>query len=268
MNTTSRFYKLQSLGFVLGLVLLLLNDFVLKTTFHNWVTGKLSDLAGLFIFPLFWSVFFPKQSLLVYGATALGFVIWKSPMSDGFIQVWNSLPYLFDIARVVDYSDYLALGVLPFSHYYFKSNHHLRCPLSPQLLVIVAGFAFMATSRPAIRKTFHYNTRYKTGMSRRALLKKLSQINDLNRRDIRPRPAILMDSVLVDTLKFTLHSAHLSEVRFEIYTHQSQTCLSLKQIQMKVAEDKKKIDSYRRQFALKQFEAIIVNQLGTPVTKF
>ena len=31
--------------------LLLVNDHVLKAAYHSWVTGKLSDFAGLFFFP-------------------------------------------------------------------------------------------------------------------------------------------------------------------------------------------------------------------------
>jgi len=46
-------YILVSSGFLAGLSVLLVNDFVLKQIFHNWLTGKLSDLAGLFIFPMF-----------------------------------------------------------------------------------------------------------------------------------------------------------------------------------------------------------------------
>ena len=44
---------LTSPGFVVGLSLLLLNDLFLKARFHNPLTGKLSDFAGLFVFPLF-----------------------------------------------------------------------------------------------------------------------------------------------------------------------------------------------------------------------
>lgn len=49
------FSILVSPGFLLCLCLLLLNDFILKSEFHNALTGKLSDFAGLFIFPLFFS---------------------------------------------------------------------------------------------------------------------------------------------------------------------------------------------------------------------
>lgn len=48
--------------FLVCLALLLCNDFWLKEEFSNVITGKLSDFTGLFIFPFFWSAFFPKYT--------------------------------------------------------------------------------------------------------------------------------------------------------------------------------------------------------------
>lgn len=42
--------------FIVSVVLLILNDFYLKATFGNIITGKLSDLAGLFAFPFFFKL--------------------------------------------------------------------------------------------------------------------------------------------------------------------------------------------------------------------
>ena len=52
---------LTSYWFMTGLILLLLNDFIFKEMYGNWLTGKLSDFTGLFIFPLFWTALFPKN---------------------------------------------------------------------------------------------------------------------------------------------------------------------------------------------------------------
>ena len=41
-----------------AVLLLALNDHFLKSHFHSFVTGKLSDFAGLFFFPLFLSALF------------------------------------------------------------------------------------------------------------------------------------------------------------------------------------------------------------------
>lgn len=64
MNRKLEFFT--SFWFLLALTLLLLNDFVLKETFANWFTGKLSDFAGLFVFPLFWITLFPNRKQLIF----------------------------------------------------------------------------------------------------------------------------------------------------------------------------------------------------------
>jgi len=96
--------------FILGLALLLINDFYLKPTFGNVITGKLSDFSGLFIFPLFWVSFFPNRKNFIFVSTAVLFIIWKSTYSQPFIDFWNSLSP-FQIHRVVDYSDLMALCI-------------------------------------------------------------------------------------------------------------------------------------------------------------
>ena len=47
MTTGVSVRALASPGFALALVVLVLNDHVLKTAYPGWVTGKLSDVAGL-----------------------------------------------------------------------------------------------------------------------------------------------------------------------------------------------------------------------------
>jgi hypothetical protein len=139
-------------GFIAGLALLLLNDFYLKQVYGNFLTGKLSDLAGLFTFSLFLSALFPTRLLLVHATTAVAFVFWKTPMADGLINAWNSLGVI-SVARTIDYSDYLALIVLPLSFAYFSiaseasgSGLHGIRQAGAYLLLVVAMFAFGATS--------------------------------------------------------------------------------------------------------------------------
>jgi hypothetical protein len=109
---------LLSPGFLIGLTTLLLNDFYLKHAFGNVVTGKLSDFAGLFIFPPFLAVFVRRKPHLVYFAVAGAFLVWKSPISEEIISLWNSLS-LFRLGRTIDYTDYVALILLPMSYAYF-----------------------------------------------------------------------------------------------------------------------------------------------------
>ncbi|MGH7717270.1 MAG: hypothetical protein ACREON_00290, partial [Gemmatimonadaceae bacterium] len=98
-----------------ALLLLVANDLVLKQAFHNWLTGKLSDLAGLFLFALCCSVVFPRRRRLLMVACALAFAWWKSPASQAVIDAWNALG-LWQVARVVDVTDLLALLVLPLAN--------------------------------------------------------------------------------------------------------------------------------------------------------
>ena len=91
-----------------------MNDHVLKDAYHNWFTGKLSDFAGVLILPLFLAYVFNTRSQSVIVATALFFVYWKSPLSQGLIEGINATG-LLHYGRVVDYTDLLALVVLPLS---------------------------------------------------------------------------------------------------------------------------------------------------------
>lgn len=140
---------LTSTGFLAGLVLLLANDFVLKQAYPGLLTGKLSDFAGLFIFPMFWSALLPRRTGAIYAATAMGFVWWKSPLSQGVIDGWNAVG-VFEIGRVADYTDLIALVAIVGSYAYLRTMDAggvggLRMRAAPVVLV-VAGTAFAATS--------------------------------------------------------------------------------------------------------------------------
>jgi hypothetical protein len=141
---SKKFKKLTHLGFVTALLLLLCNDFYWKTAFHNAFTGKLSDFAGLFAFPYFLSVVWGKPKKVVYVLTALGFIFWKSSFSGGFIEIWNA--YFIEIQRVVDYSDLIALMILPVSYQYLLQNQTYQIRLHPTLFIVLSCFAFGATS--------------------------------------------------------------------------------------------------------------------------
>ena len=135
--------------FLIAVVLLLLNDFYLKYYFHNYLTGKLSDFVGLFALPFFVSLFFKNKMKLVYMMTGVLFIFWKSTYSQFIIDSFNE--FGAGINRVVDYSDLMALVILPFSYHYRKQRitgiKKLR--FIPQSVIIgVCCFAFIATSLP------------------------------------------------------------------------------------------------------------------------
>lgn len=160
--------------FVIGLSLLLLNDFVLKELFGNWFTGKLSDFAGLLIFPLFWTAFFPRHKKVIFILTALLFILWKSPMSQTFIDSWNGLG-VFPISRVVDYSDLIALAILPLAYYLDSIKFQLTTiQARPVFPILIAAFSFGATS---------YSSNVRIDKSYTVSTQKDSLINRIERLD-------------------------------------------------------------------------------------
>ena len=147
-----------SIWFIIGLIILLLNDFIFKTTFGNWFTGKLSDFAGLFIFPLFWVTIFPKHKNKIFFLTAIIFMYWKSSYSNGLISLWNSIG-IWNINRTVDYSDIIALTILPLAYHIETLKEKLtRIRLSPYIPLIIAAFAFMATTKEKMNTCFEDKT--------------------------------------------------------------------------------------------------------------
>jgi hypothetical protein len=107
----TRLDMLRSPVFLISIGIMVLNDFVLKATFHNWLTGKLSDFAGLTALTLFGYAMWPKERRSVGMAVATIFTFWKSPYSQGLIEFANSyLP--FQVGRVIDYTDLLALSMV------------------------------------------------------------------------------------------------------------------------------------------------------------
>ena len=127
---------------VLGAVaLLILNDHVMKARWPSWWTGKLSDLAGLAMFPLLlqalWEQaharrgqgFRPSRAVLgtcvlltglCFAATkvsvlagdgwrwALGFLQWPVRLAGALLQA-RPLPGVSPVAHVVDVTDLLTL---------------------------------------------------------------------------------------------------------------------------------------------------------------
>lgn len=144
---------LASPPFLLAVALLLLNDHLLKAAYGNWLTGKLSDFAGMFAFALFGTALFPRRRRAVFALTAVAFACWKSPLSEPALAAWNALGIL-PLARVVDYTDWIALlALVPAYH---LALHPPSWPVPPRArhrrrFAAVAGaaaavLAFSATS--------------------------------------------------------------------------------------------------------------------------
>lgn len=196
-----RFRILQTYWFIGAVTILLLNDFVLKDIFHNWFTGKLSDFAGVFFLPLFLTVFFPKRIKEIIIASGIFFIYWKSPLSDGLIQLINSFNG-FNYARVLDYSDLIALAVLPLSYYvYLNQNNWRILKISPAIPFFIAGFAMMATSQE--ENIFDLNTSYVIHQNQTTLFNDiLANTNSFDNNNVVIR---FGDSTIVDSMYFNIN---------------------------------------------------------------
>lgn len=143
---------LASYAFVGALAILLLNDFVLKEAWGNLITGKLSDFAGLFAFPVFWTAVLPRYRTLIHWGTAALFVLWKLPVSEPLIVNWNSWAPL-TVGRTADPTDLLALTSVACAYYFSLASHRqIPLPAVRWAMVPIALFAFAATSFWSVRR--------------------------------------------------------------------------------------------------------------------
>jgi hypothetical protein len=168
--------RLLSPWFLSGLAILVLNDLILKPGFGNALTGKLSDFAGLFIFPIFWSAMRPGWRRSIHLATAAGFIAWKSPLSQPLLDTWNRISP-WDLGRTIDWTDLTALVVIPVAYFHsappratIRGNRFRWRPA----VVVASLFAFAATS---YRTTFQYEQSYSIHASE---IQVIAQIDSLH----------------------------------------------------------------------------------------
>lgn len=144
--------------FILCLALLILNDFYLKTAYHNLLTGKLSDVCGLYVFSIFWSVLFPKYRTGIFVTTAVFFVYWKSIYSQPFIDNFSST--FFVIERTVDLTDLFTLPILGMAWLSMRKKEKKpslslwQKRISPYIIGSIAIFSFYSTSKPRYTQRF------------------------------------------------------------------------------------------------------------------
>jgi len=156
--------------FILGLIILILNDNLLKYFFPGFISGKLSDFSGMLIFPIFISIFIYRWKKLVYILTGILFIYWKSSLSQPCIDFWNSL-CIINIYRTIDYSDLIALIILPFSYKYIN-EFKCSCKNIGFFKVSFIGFftiiTFCATTLPRqyFKRNIDLNKEYLIPMSK------------------------------------------------------------------------------------------------------
>ncbi len=180
---------------------LIVNDLYLKYAYHNWFTGKLSDFAGLFVFTVFLQVFFWKRKKTVSLFVALFFIWWKSPFADQALFFINNKLQI-PAHRVIDYTDYTALSILPFTFWlkplnrtyefarraslpFFQHIPSFTRTIATWISAIVSFTAFTATSLP-MRKLTDDN---QVSVEKRVRTKKTEKeiINTFERNGLSPR---------------------------------------------------------------------------------
>ena len=131
---------------LVSVAIILINDHVLKDAFRNTLTGKLSDIAGVFLFPLLLlSVLEVLRRSLVGRAaiawsisvTGIGFAAVKmvAPVGDayewviGFLR-WAAGGFRGDILPILVFRDPSDLWVLPilFASYLVITHNRTRAP--------------------------------------------------------------------------------------------------------------------------------------------
>lgn len=138
-----------------ALLLLLINDHYIKLNFPGFLSGKISDFTGLFIFPIFLFVVFRKY----FNSNRS---IWVITIMTGFLFIAIKINSIFEIILkcfskfnlpkpniVADYTDLIALLVLPFS-YLLISRNIQRSQISYRTylfypLIILYGLSMIAS---------------------------------------------------------------------------------------------------------------------------
>jgi hypothetical protein len=156
---------------------LILNDWCFKTTFHNSLTGKLSDFAGLFSFPYLLSALFSSRILKIHIWTGLLFMVWKSKFSQPIIDTINGLG--IPINRTIDFTDNIALLSIFVSYFTLKLSFAVNLkPFIQKTLIIVSCLSFMATTlSPHTNKKFvNIDKEYEFPFSKRELVSRLNMV--------------------------------------------------------------------------------------------
>jgi hypothetical protein len=266
-------YLIQNWVFIIGLILLTLNDHYFKSVYYNYTTGKLSDFSGLMILPLFLTYVFPRAANTAAMLSGIFFIFWKSPFSQPLIDVYNSFAFI-PICRVADYEDLMALLVLPLSHIYilkinnYKLMYYQVVKAPPSVLVVLSSLVFMATS-PAPR--FYLKTQpigdeviineyYRLNINQSQVFNyllntkfKVSYDNDISMQEYLSRKVTLYK---IDDVKLNKGKDSLKIIRFRITNYvESTNTLVLNTIdyyQQIPVEERKKLTKYYRKLIEKE----------------
>lgn len=131
--------------FLVALLALVVNDLHLKMHYPSWLTGKLSDFAGLYVFAQFIAALSGIRIARAAIASGVLFVAWKSPAATPLIEFLNSYSPL-RVHRTIDYTDLAALCVLPFAVRLYAARTKWRTSFLRYPAAAITMLAIMATS--------------------------------------------------------------------------------------------------------------------------
>jgi len=228
--------------FISGVLLLFLNDHYLKWEFSNWITGKISDFAGLLIFPMFLRFLFPLLSRIAVLLTGVLFILWKLPVSDPIIALYNRIAVI-PITRTIDYSDLIALSILPLADYFTERIDRYKAgsiasTFLTWIVAIPAALVFMATAPPVSYYMkpggdIHIGKSYPLKISREEALTKLKAAGfsiqpDTSQHETSRAAYYLMKDVVLDGGKDTLEA-----IQFGFLGEGKKTLLLINNIRLK-----------------------------------
>lgn len=158
---TNRLNILLRPPFLIALTLLILNDHWLKYAWPGWLSGKLSDFSGLFVFAVFAFVIFgawvrtPKRLLVLHLSIAVAFLAWKLAPVEVLTNWLSSVTGFPMPGRVKDASDLSALSILIVSYFWINApvrqkssifSTRIATRAASCVIFLVAGWSIMATS--------------------------------------------------------------------------------------------------------------------------
>jgi hypothetical protein len=152
---------LQQPTTLLSIVLLLLNDHILKIVVPSWLTGKISDFAGLYFFPFLvaagWSVLFSRLNFkpraigqLSFGFVAIWFFLLKSsPVVNSLTSELSSFIVGYPAKFSSDWTDIFGLTAMIPAWKLWNQNREWRQNGFAYIVLSIGAFAAIATS-PAL----------------------------------------------------------------------------------------------------------------------
>lgn len=216
----------------IGAVLLLFaNDFWLKLAFPGFVTGKLSDIAGVFAFAVFLMALFPAHRYKMAALSALVFSYWKSPFSQPFMDAFNAHSF-YKISRVIDYSDLFALVLVPLAILFFEKYKVIKHEfhfLSKMGMLACSLFVFCSTSR--VTHLYNYDRQGEFYASKKHWQTPLS-IPQLEEKFRKIAPTILANSEKTqwELNDIRMTSCSVMDVSLQLMPQQKKTQIHMKSL--------------------------------------